>query len=1045
MVDRSFYWGVKCLMDRIEILKSLGFVDPRKALNDIEAVSEAINKPIFPLIMDSSDPERVLNNLKTLLSILEKDELVALLSKREDGLRLLITLFGGSRFLSSYLLTSPKEFLLWLFKPEILDAERLKEGFIKEIETLFTDHGSQLTVEEGMGILRRFKKREILRIGIKDLSGKADLLETMEDLTHLAEVIIEKAYLISDRELRKRFGTPMYFEDNELKECHFTVLGMGKLGGEELNFSSDIDLIYLYSSDKGETTGVPGTYGAIQNRISNHEYFTKLSELITKVLGATTEDGFAYRVDLRLRPQGSRGDIATSLRSYELYYESWGKTWERAALTKVRPVAGDEHLGRTFLQIIRPFIYRKYLDFSAIDEIRAMKMRIDRSALNLFQGLKVKDVKRGYGGIREVEFLIQALQLIYGGKENSLQERNSLRAMHKLSQKGLLSYDEYSILSNAYIFLRTLEHRLQILDDRQTHTIPEGRKELEALAKRMGYRERASERLMKDYDYHTKAIHKVYDNLFYQYEKEKLGVSELSLMMEGEYDEAEALKILKGYGFKEPERAYKNLLMLRDGEAMAHHTPRWSRILSNAIPEIFGRIVKSPDPDLALRHLEAFLSAGGWENTFFSLLTENPRFGDLLIALFSDSEYLSRVLIGHPGLIALLIDSVLGKKARTRLRGELGSLLKTSATSAEKMDSIRRFKHLEEIRIGIRDLAQEKGFIEISHDLTKVADVSIEKALEIAEEEVKERFGKPIESRDEGRETMDEAGMAIIGLGKLGGSEITYSSDLDILFVYSMDGSTTGPKVISNHEYFSKLAERICYTLSAYTSEGSAYRVDTRLRPTGSKGPIAQSIKAFEDYYKDKAELWERQALTRTRFIAGNGNLGKRFLRLAEETVYSFPYDSLTILKIREMKQRMEHELSKEGLEHIDLKFSPGGIVELEFAIQTLQLLNGKVYLELRVPNTLVAIRRLGRLNLLSREEAKIMEDAYLFLRSVESRLRILRNLPSSLLHIKDERLLPLARGIGYDDGEKFLKALKTHREKVREIYNKVLREEKTS
>lgn len=1017
-----------------EILKSLGFPNPHKASLEINALTNLFKKPIFPFIVECPDPERVLNNLEILISSIGTEELNKLLLKREDGLRLLITLFGGSRFLSNYILTSPLEILNWLFDSRTLDASMGKEDLTRELETSFTVHGSEFTLEEGMAILRRFKKMEILRIGLRDLSGKADLIETMEDLTSLAEVITRKAYFVSDREIRKKYGTPMYLEDDKQRECKFTVLGMGKLGGQELNFSSDIDLMYLYSSDNGETTGVPGQYGENTNKITNHEYFTKLSEVITKVLGANTEDGFAYRVDLRLRPQGSSGDIATSLRSYELYYESWGKTWERAALTKARPVAGDMELGKAFIRIIGPFIYRKYLDYSAIEEIRDMKTRIDRS-----EHLKGKDVKRGYGGIREIEFLIQAFQLIYGVQETGIQEKNSLRALHRISQKGLLSYDEYSVLSNAYKFLRTLEHRLQILDNRQVHTIPLNQKELEALAKRMGYKENASEQLMKEYDRHRKANHKIYDNLFYQYVEEKPKVTELSLIMEGDYDEAKALEILKSYGFKNPERAYKNLLLLKEGEAMAHHTPRWSRMLYKVLPDIFERIIKSNDPDLALRHLEAFLNAGGWKETFFSFITERPELSDLLVSLFSNSEYLSRLLIGHPALIGLLIEPESGKKTRNKLREELSVLLKTSPALADNMDSIRRFKQLEEIKIGIMDLAGEKGFKEISHDLTKVADISIENALEISEEEMKKRFGKPIAEAGE-----KEAGMAVIGLGKLGGSEITYGSDLDIIFVYSDEGDTAGPHVVSNHEYFSKLAERVCYTLGAYTSEGYAYRIDTRLRPTGSKGAIAQSLKAVEDYYREKAELWERQALVRSRFIAGDKDLGVRFLNLTETTVFSFPYDASILTKIREMKQRIEQELSKEGPEYLDIKLGPGGIAELEFTVQALQLINGKNHKALRIPNTFVAIERLGRLNILSQEESREMEEAYIFLRSVESRLRILRNLPSSLLHIKDERLLPIARGIGYDNTEDFLNALKTHRDKVREIYNKVLRKERS-
>ncbi|MEW6408858.1 MAG: bifunctional [glutamate--ammonia ligase]-adenylyl-L-tyrosine phosphorylase/[glutamate--ammonia-ligase] adenylyltransferase [Nitrospirota bacterium] len=1002
----------------LEYIRDYGFKNIQRAEKNIESLNneirdKALTISLIEQISKTPDPDIALNNLERLTSCHpRKDKLHGIFTDITSTQNLL-TLFSSSQFLSNFILTSPEELLDWILKSETLSSAGEKRSFTRELSSLRRE---DTAIDGLIPILRRFKNKQILRIGLRDLTGKADFTETAEELSSLAEVIVQSAYAICDRELKKKYGTP--------SNPAFAIIAMGKLGGTELNFSSDIDLMYIYSETKGETTG--------HIRISNHEYFTKLAELITKVLSTATEDGFAYRVDLRLRPAGSRGDIAASIDSSELYYESWGQTWERIALLRARPIAGDECLGREFMNRITPFIYRKYLDFSAIEEIRALKSRIDRSVM--LKGRGDRDVKRGYGGIREIEFFIQTLQLIYGAREESIQERSTLKALHKLSLKGLLSHEEHLTLSKAYVFFRTVEHRLQIADGRQIHTIPAQIEDIEKLAKRIGYRDESnqkeSEAMMEDYYRHTEAVHRIYDNLFQQYKIEPdTEKSNIRSLLEGEISEKRAVGILTGYGFHEPMKAYRNLISIREGEAMSHRTPRFWRILRDIMPYIFEKIISLPDPDLALNHLESFFNSVQQIESFLTLIKEDIRVIDILLNLFGNSEYLSRIAIGHPEIVESLI-TIEKKRSRSGMLKELSDAVSGCRTSGEMMDAIRRFKYLYEIKIGLEDLVKDAGFIKISHELTRLADTCLTVSLELSERELKERFGVPI-----GDDSLP-AGIAIIGLGKLGGAELTYSSDLDILFVYSRDGQTD--KGMSNHEYFSKLAERVCYILSAYTKEGSAFKIDTRLRPTGSKGPIAQSLDRFRHYYISESELWERQALIKSRFIAGDVALGRDFLDVAHTTVYLEPLQDNSAQRIMEMKKRMESELSREDTETIDLKFAPGGIVDIEFLIQYLQLRYGKMHRLLRVPNTFLAFKRIYNKEIITCEEYEIISSAYMFLRIVESRLRLLKSQSSSLLSRDQQKLTSFAKRMGFNSSMQFIEQLENHREKVKVIFERI-------
>ena len=363
--------------------------------------------------------------------------------------------------------------------------------------------------------------------------------------------------------------------------------------------------MYLYSTEKGETS---------KGLLTNHQYFVKLSEMISQVIGQTTDEGFVFRVDTRLRPEGERGDLASPLRSYEVYYESWGQTWERAALLKVRPVAGDEELGRAFLKMTQPFVYRKYLDFTAIDEISSMKTKIDKSIA--VKGKDIRNVKLGYGGIREIEFFVQALQLLYGGKEPWIRERNTMRALHKLAQKGFISYDEEAVLSAAYQFMRRVEHMIQLVDERQTYVMPESPHDLNTLSKRIGYQDKsknkAYEQLLKDYNSYKKSVRKIYDDLFLKKGvtvEEGAETGKCEVIIGGVVSEDEAIDMLSEFNFRDPGKAYRNIMLLRDGVAFSHQTPRSRQIFLRIFPSFFAQITSSSDPDLAMNNLESLISS----------------------------------------------------------------------------------------------------------------------------------------------------------------------------------------------------------------------------------------------------------------------------------------------------------------------------------------------------------------------------------------------------------------------------------------------------
>lgn len=1044
--------------ERDRLLKELRFASCEEAWDSLKKISKQIKfKGLFPDFFPeflkelslSFDPDMALNNFERFSEIIhDKNYLYTILSSEPWKLNVLITLFSGSQFLSDILLKEPRYFD-WLMSGNILDSPTFKDALYKELSGLMD---TAVSSDDHLKVLRQFKKREFLRIGLRDLLRKADLVETVEDLSNLADVCLQSAYEFCYQELTARFGIPMVCDaEGREKAAEFVVLGMGKLGGRELNFSSDIDLMYLYSSEKGSSTGIKERGDKIVNRITNHEFFCRLAQMITGAINDVTEDGFVFRVDLRLRPEGKSGNIAGSLRSYEIYYESWGEVWERQALIKARPVAGSESLGREFLLTVRPFVYRKYMDYSYLEEIKDMKERIDQNIRQ--KRIKGKDVKLGRGGIREIEFLIQALQLMYGGREKWLQEKNSLRALHKISEKGILTYREFSELSKAYIFLRELENRIQIFRGLQTHELPKNERELASLGRKMGIQEEDSkkvvEKLMQSFLENTDNVRSAYENLFYtdtfRPDTEQPEIDIFS----GEGEDSRVLDYLKKNNFRFPEKAYKNLILLYEGSPLYHPTPESKRLFRGLAPVIIEICSKLPDPDLAINNLERFIEVSGSRRTYYSLLKENRGLLENLLILFGSSEFLSNILILQPSLVNLFHypEIIVKGKSRKELYKELTELVDAAKSKEDVLDEFRRFKKGEELRIGIRSILKKVDYLETMRDLTDLADICLEKALEISEKRVVERYGRPMEEVSQGK--LKKSSFEIIGLGKLGGSELDFGSDLDLMFVYSANGFTEGVtnqdgegiNRVSNRVFYTKVYEGIYHIISAVTRSGFLYKIDTRLRPDGTKGIITISLDTFKEYLEERAEIWEKQALIKARFVAGDKALGLRTRDIIHEEIYKKEFDSQIALEMNHMRKRIEEERGRERKGYRDAKLGYGGLLDIEFIVQYLQLKHGGKIEGLRHTNTLMVLEILSKENLISKEVYNRLIESYRFFRQIVSSLRIEHERPLSSLPESGPKLDILAKRLGYDDrdgGEKLLKDYNLYTKQVRTIYTNV-------
>ncbi len=978
---------------------------------------EAELSVVFTGAAAAPDPMAFLLNLSKAADSIPGDELSRVLS-RPSLLPVAAALFGGSEFLAEQA-ARRRDLFRFLFLEEGYARRTSREELAGEAVAEAARCGDEAQVKAA---LRRIKLREMARIGARDLSGIAPLDEVMEDLSSLAEASLEGAYTFARRVLTERYGAPRV-EGGAGRECGFVVMGMGKLGGRELNFSSDIDLLYLYETDSGATEG-----GREGKPISLHQYFVRLSEMITRIVSEVTEDGFVFRVDLRLRPEGTRGDLANSLRSAEIYYESWGQTWERAALIKARPVAGDLAAGEEFLRVVTPFVYRKYLDFTAIEEIKEMKDRIHLAASRARKG--GRDLKLGSGGIREIEFFVQAHQLIYGGKNPALRVRSTTEALAALALQGIIAEEERGNLREAYAFLRALEHRIQVFQERQTHTLPVREEPLRRLARTMGLAD--GDALLAAVDGRLERVRSICGRLFRGAQEEFTSdiPPDILALFYQDLDEKEAAARLSALGFADPPAARRSLAVLREGPSFVRLSARARRYLEKIGPVVLSRVIRTPDPDMALAHTERFLAAIGARTMFYAMLFENPRVIDALVRLFGSSRFLSGFLLRHPELLDTFLKQELVSlvKTKSELRRELGEALASCTDFEQELDELRRFKNLETLRIGTHDLAGSLSLEEGMHQLSALAEVLLSEALVLARREATRRFGIPMTGEGNG----EEARFCVMGMGKLGSEELSYHSDLDIIFLYSGVGETVPrnageeSRKVSNQEYFARVAQRLISILTTATREGTVYRLDTRLRPSGNAGPLVSSLAAFEKYHEDSAQLWERQALLKSRFVSGDREFGKQVEAMVSRFVYERPVPDGAAEEIHRLRMRMEVELGRERTDRRNLKVGRGGVVDVEFAAQYLQMRHGGAHPSLRCRATLKALFELFREKILSPEEFQALDEGYRFLRGLEVRLRLSRD--ASIEQFDPADLEP-----------ELAERYRRETERIRQVYLKVL------
>lgn len=915
------------------------------------------------------DPERARNNITSFLQ-----EHPDLRGEVVSNIRPVALLFSHSQFLANFAIKHPDALFSSLGSLDVLKGRETLAANLHDELQMTAGTPSKQAVQSAMGAVRMFRLRELMRITLRDIMKKADLVDIMHEMSALADSIVDASYRIVSENLKESCGSP--------EQEAFAVIALGKLGGEELNYSSDIDLIFVYGTEKGETTGIRTEKGILKNRISNHEYYCRLGEELNRFLSATTEDGFAYRVDLRLRPEGQRGDIALALRGYEMYYESWGRAWERAMLLRARPVAGDPDLGLAFQAMIKPFVYRKYLDFSAIEEIKKLKVRIDST-------FKRSDIKRGHGGIREIEFFAQALQLIYGGREPLLQERSVLKVLHRLYQKGLIGGGDYDALTAHYRYLRTLEHRLQQVNDLQTHMIPSAEPELRTLAKKIGLR--TKEEFLKDLEGRRAAVRRIYDSLFAGSTEES---PVTSTIFSDELSDDELREYLSRFPLKDIARAFRNIRAIQNS-IYSFQTLRGRRMLGEILPLFVESALQTSSPDDALNHLQSFAEFLNSNESYLEMFRGNPELIRLLTTVFSQSEYLSKTLMATPRYLEMIGWQRLGRPSGRVVDAEIADTMSEGHSPAV---AIRLVRQREEIRYGLLFLQERITVERVVKGLTGIAEAILRTAFATSGQDVHD--------------------LAVIGLGKLGGRELTFGSDLDLVFVTAADVTIEQTRA----------AEKILRVLVSHTREGIAYRVDTRLRPEGSKGPLVASIEAFKKYYAEAAAFWEFQALLKARPVAGDRKTGIRFLQMARDALLRHG-SKIAAADVRQMRERIMRERSKEK-EGYDIKLGPGGIEDIEFMVQYLQLSRCRETANILVQGTTDALKRMESAGILPQDVSSRLRETYLFCRSVETLLRLRGEQTVS----RDEaRVREIAAFMGFDSGAGLLNALEEGRKTVLE------------
>lgn len=825
--------------------------------------------------------------------------------------------------------------------------------------------------------LRAFRHRYLCRIIWRDLAGLASLAETLHELSLLADTILAVCQEHLFALFCERYGTPLTPAGTPQP---LVVFAMGKLGAQELNLSSDIDLIFAYEKD-GELP-----------MLSYQQFYTRLGQALIRLLDSHTADGFVYRVDMRLRPWGTAGALATSFTSLTAYYRSQGREWERYALIKMRAVAGDVAAGERLVQQLQPFVFRRYLDYGALKSLRAMKQLIEREVRQ--QG-RYEDIKLGAGGIREIEFIVQVHQLVRGGQIMALQEGHLLTVLPELAKQGLMPAIVAQELAAAYAFLRRMEHRLQAWRDQQTQQLPKTAEEKARLAYSMGftsvaecgaalsvYRERVR------YQFHQ-VIAEPDDERDIEDSIDQQSVA----LWRGQLPKQRAVQVLTSFGAHDAERLLQQLAEFR--QALPEHWPQHGDSLDRVLPRLLEALGYHQGGPTELTSLLALLDTLlAREQHHLELLAENPRVITQLVKLFRMSSATATLVIHHPALVEELLDAsaLYSFPTLEQLQDELRQqLIRVPAEDVQRqLEVIRHFKQVHQLRVTVQAASEQLPIMKVSDYLTWLAEAVINQVLQLAWHDTVVRYGLPVD--ETGATTAMQC--VVVAYGKLGSRELSPDSDLDLVLLYDTyaNGMTNGANAISNTQFYARLCQRWVQILTTHTLEGRLYEVDMRLRPSGNAGPLASTMAAFEHYQDKQAWTWEHQALTRARVVAGDNELAQRFAHVRVSVLQQRRPLAVLQQEVQAMRDKLQahHEPSATVLDGDALKFGRGGIVDIEFMVQYGVLRWAVDFTELtQCTDNIRLLDALATTEQVPAHEAGLLREAYLAYRSAVHRLAL--------------------------------------------------------
>jgi len=865
--------------------------------------------------------------------------------------QILLEIFSQSQFLADILVRNP-ELFRWLTSTNVLKATATKEQYALEALNALSLFQR---MEKKTDSLKRFHRRELLRIGARQILREADVRTTSEELSALADSMVEATLRLAYQQIAEGIPAPL--------PQHLAVIGLGKLGGEELNFSSDIDLMFVYDED-GPLTPAIGRIATL------HEYYSRVAEYIVRRLSEHTAEGHLYRVDMRLRPDGQSGPLAASRAAYMAYYEARGELWERQMLIKARVIAGDREVGKSWKNNIKPFVYHKTLLASPIEEIANIKARIESK---LEAGT---NIKLGSGGIRDIEFAAQALQLLNGGGNAELQTASTLRALRSLSEAEHLKPQEAAGLEQAYAFLRTVEDRLQLLHGLQEHSLPESPEEKSVLSKQLGFRSGAA--FQKELTKHQKNIRAVFSSVFGIPSSGKGGLGGAAFSV--------SARELRQVGFIDRASALENL------NALMVEIP--SLRLQDRLRSFLKIIRQRGAPDRCLEHLGVLVSSAPIKRAL-AQAAANESALDLILLLCSRSSKYVTLLSREP----LLFEALVGRSEDLLGPGSGWSFLKESDLS--------RFKQYNEFKIVLRFLTGVTTIRSFTQELS-----------DLAGEIVCAAFEKSKASTPDCRRTP----VALLGLGKLGGRELSVGSDLDVVLIYQEDeGGGSARAVNALGRTLRQLLERV-------------YALDFRLRPEGKNAPLATEFRYYVQYLNDRASLWERQALVKTRFLAGDAEFGASVVETLREFTYKSELPPSWKKDTAAMRKRMSVERSKRD-QRSDLKVGVGGLVDLEFLVQAMQLQYGRQVAEVMEPNTFEATAGLSAAGFLKKTTGTRITDNLQFMRKLEASIRLNSDVQDFVLPAEPDRLQLIAASMQLNSPKRLWTILQKVRKGNRKLF----------